>query len=73
MERFGGPTKSIPGFVEITFGPYLAPEPPFDAPTEQELDDQRYRRWLVGHEDDLAGRYERRLARKLRAIALDAL
>ncbi|MBT0568628.1 hypothetical protein [Williamsia sp. CHRR-6] len=73
LERIGGPGRPMPGFLQITFAPYLLEEVPFDEPSEQQRDDQRYRRWLVGAADDVSGRYERRLDRKLRAIALDAI
>ncbi|OZE28306.1 hypothetical protein CH262_03025 [Rhodococcus sp. 05-2255-1e] len=73
LERFGGPTRSIPGFLRITFAPYLLEDPPFDKPTEQQVDDQNYRRWLVGALEDQTGRYACRLTNKLRAIALQAL
>jgi hypothetical protein len=73
LERFGGPTRSIPGFLQITFAPYLLPDPPFDQPTDQQIDDQNYRRWLVGALEDQSGRYTCRLTNKLRAIALQAL
>nr|WP_181715701.1 helix-turn-helix domain-containing protein [Cryobacterium sp.]QJS06143.1 hypothetical protein [Cryobacterium sp.] len=73
LERFGGPTRSIPGFLQITFAPYLLPDPPFDQSTDQQIDDQNYRRWLVGAQEDQSGRYACRLRNKLRAIALQAL
>lgn len=73
LERLGGPGRPIPGFLQITFAPYLLEDAPFDEPSEQQRDDQRYRRWLVGVDEDATGRYQRRLDRKLRAIALDAI
>lgn len=73
LERLGGPGRPIPGFLQITFAPYLLEDAPFDEPSEQQRDDQQYRRWLVGANEDLTGRYQRRLDRKLRAIALDAI
>ncbi len=73
LERLGGPGKPIPGFLQITFAPYLLEDAPFDEPSDQQRDDQRYRRWLVGADEDPTGRYQVRLDRKLRAIALDAI
>lgn len=73
LERLGGPGRQMPGFLQITFAPYLLEEAPFDEPSEQQRDDQNYRRWLVGAADDVTGRYQNRLDRKLRAIALNAI
>ncbi|MBJ7287552.1 hypothetical protein [Williamsia sp.] len=70
LERFGGPGRTVPGFLQTAFGPYLLDEVPFDDATVQQRDDQRYRRWLIGIAEDTDGRFSNRFDRKMRAISV---
>lgn len=73
LERFGGPSRTVPGFLQTTFAPYLGDAAPFEESSPSLDDDQRYRRWLAGLSADEGGRYHERWHRKQRALQTAAI